>query len=282
MNVVLRLTVVFIVSLSVSARETPPQEPEPGDHWESPSGIVFTWIPGGSFVMGTDAEEAAPDQRPAHSVELDGFWMSVTEIPNSIYDLFKKGHSEQTGYVTTSEEPDEPAVMVSWDDAVSFCSWLCQRENLVSGLYDLPTEAQWERASKGDDNRPYPWGRDIGSEYANVCDMNCAFEAIRTYMLDDGYAFMAPVDSFPAGASPYGCLNMAGNVREWCKDFYQVEFYRSSPDRNPTGPKKGTLRVLRGGGFNHPMIDCMTTSREAALPVTSQIDIGFRIIRRPS
>ncbi len=276
-----RRSVLLLMLIPMLAMTQPQDEPTSGDRRVSSVGLEFTWVPADTFKMGSDLEEATLDQRPVHEVELSEFWITVTEIPNEIYDRFDPGHAERTAPYTMSSGPRDPAVWVSWEEAQAFCVWLSEVENAPKGTFALPTEAQWERAAKGDDGRPYPWGTGITAVRLNLCDANCAFEALRNYAIDDGYVFVSPVDSFPAGASPFGCVNMAGNVREWCADWFDAEYYESAPREDPAGPKEGNLRSVRGGGYNYTALDCMTTSRDGVAPTERHIDIGFRVVRRP-
>jgi formylglycine-generating enzyme required for sulfatase activity len=129
-------------------------------------------------------------------------------------------------------QDNHPIVFMIYDDAIAYCNW--------AGV-QLPTEAQWEKAARGTDGRIYPWGNeapDAGGRYrANY------------YPKEDGYDDTAPVGSFPLDASPYGVMDMAGNVQEWCADWYDENYYASAPNQNPQGPSSGTYRLLRGGSW---------------------------------
>ena len=149
----------------------------------------------------------------------------------------------------STAEDDHPVVQVSWFDAEAYCAW-------AGG--SLPTEAQWEKAARGTDGRTYPWGSVFDGTWLNYCDASC--EGGDT-AFDDGYRFTAPVGSYPAGASPYGALDMAGNVWEWTADWYDDGYYAVSPASNPTGPDSGQYRVLRGGSWNHDRSGMRTAFR---------------------
>ena len=136
-----------------------------------------------------------------------------------------------------------PAIAASWEEATAFCKWLSRKEGIE---YRLPTETEWERAARGADGRIYPWGNeapDAGRTYR----CNYAPEKAREAWKLDGFGLISLVGALPAGASPVGCHDMAGNVWEWCFDWYGKTWYSQSSASNPRGPDGGAKRVLRGG-----------------------------------
>ena len=147
-------------------------------------------------------------------------------------------------YFNNEEFKDYPVVHITWEQAGTYCAWANRR---------LPTEAEWERAARGDDFRNYPWGDELPSEiYANF-----------NRLVRD----TSRVGSYAAGASPFGALDMAGNVWEWVADLYGIEYYSISPQHNPTGPENNSteLRVIRGGSFQDEWVDLRVSKRGAAL-----------------
>jgi formylglycine-generating enzyme required for sulfatase activity len=227
------------------------------------SGIIMVYIPPGKFTMGSNDYD---NEKPPHDVYLDGCWLGKTEVTFDQYDRF----CEETNRNKPSDEGwgrgKRPVINVSWDDANEYCKWLSRKKGLA---FKLPSEAQWEKAARGSDGRQYPWGNHDpyynGKYYAN-------------YWSDkDGFEYTAPVGSYPHGASPYGLLDMAGNVWEWCMDWYDGKYYKNSPPRNPTGPSKGSYRVVRGGGWLDFAVFIRCAGRYYGTPSLRGLDLGVRL-----
>ena len=313
----------------------------------APPGMV--WVPGGEFTMGTDSDLGWPDEKPAHRVRVDGFWMDVTEVTNAQFRDFV----EATGYVTTAEKPpvleelkrqmppgmsplspeklvpgslvfrptkgpvdlrdysqwwhwtpgaswrrpegpdsnldgreNHPVVHVSWDDAVAYARWAGKR---------LPTEAEWEFAARGGlDGKPYVWGDEPFNPkkpQANIWQGEFPYHNTA----EDGYERTAPVKSYPPNG--YGLYDMAGNVWEWCADWYDLDLYRRRAGRgvvvNPTGPERSAdptrpftpQRVQRGGSFLCNDSYCSRYrpgARHGCSPDTGMSHVGFRCVQSPS
>jgi serine/threonine-protein kinase len=268
--------------------------------------MVMVYVPEGEFTMGSDSGDS--NEEPEHTVALDDFWIDQTEVTNAMFQVFV----DATGYTTDSGQLGQslawqagqwlpaaqkwlmmggadwqhphgpstnldgldahPVVQVSWNDAFAYCHWAGAR---------LPTEAEWEKAARGTDGRTYPWGSGSPSgEQANSADMN--LDAIwASKGLDDGFQFTSPVGNYPAGASPYGAYDMAGNASEWVADLYAFDYYASSPHSNPTGPDTGLLRVMRGGQWSFTA-DGLRSSARLAQPPKYSIDYsGFRCASTP-
>ncbi len=243
-------------------------------------GMSMVYVPEGSFTMGSPAGEGGDDEVPLHKVTLDGFWIDRTEVTNAQYRIFvgATGHGEPTtcewGDPTYGDETkaNHPVVCVSWDDAKAYCEWAGAR---------LPTEAEWEKAARGTDGWIYPWGINFDGSRANYCDTNCE-SSDKDTEADDGYAQTAPVGSYPTGVSPYGALDMAGNVWEWVSDWYHFYYYGKSPEYNPQGPSSGRYRVLRGGSWFGFSTNERTAFRAWFAPDKHDIAIGFRCVVSPT
>ncbi len=207
----------------------------------------------------TDADRDAHDEeKPAHSVTLDAFWIDRTEVTNAQYrQCVEAGACEEPTCWDNADlnAPDQPVVCVTWDDAQAYAGWAGGR---------LPTEAEWEKAARGTDGRLYPWG-----ENAPDC---------QTANFKGCVGRTPTVGSQPGGASPYGALDMAGNAWEWVADWYDETYHGDAPVQNPQGPASGERRVLRGGSFDMSESRLRTAFRIGNRPAYSNWDLGFRVL----
>ena len=227
-------------------------------------------IPSGEFIMGNPFPGAPPNETPHFRASITRFYMSRFPITNAHFEAFDPSHKSKRAPAAGDRHP---VVYVSSLDAMKFCQWLSMRERKK---YRLPTEAEWEYAAKGTDGRRYPWGNfDKRGDLANFADKNTSF-AWSDRQVDDGYAESSPVGSFPRGVSPFGIEDMAGNVWEWCGDFF--ESYKPTSKIDPRGPTNGAKRVYRGGSWKSRFASLRTTARSANLPNFSCNDLGFRIV----
>ena len=224
------------------------------------------------------------DEMPQHKVYLDAFWIDRTEVTNARYAAFlnTSGNQEEGGttwldtdseYCRIEQDGDEfrpeegygdhPVIEVSWYGAAAYCEWAGRR---------LPTEAQWEKAARGTDGRMYPWGQQIAS---------CEYAVLREDDEGCGKGRTWPVGSKPKGASPYGALDMTGNVWEWVADYYDDDYYDNSPSVNPEGPplEEDPHRGLRGGGWSHTWELGRSAARSHEAAHRSGGDTGFRCVR---
>jgi formylglycine-generating enzyme required for sulfatase activity len=249
---------------------SPEQERKRYPNYTNSLGGQMFLIPSGEFIMGNPFPGAPPNETPHCRVTITRFYMSRFPITNAHYEAFDPSHKSKRAPATSDRHP---VVYVSSLDAMKFCQWLSMRERKK---YRLPTEAEWEYAAKGTTGRRYPWGNfDKRGDLANFADKNTSF-AWSDRQIDDGYAESSPVGSFPRGASPFGIEDMAGNVWEWCGDFF--EQYKPAPKIDPRGPTVGAKRVHRGGSWKSRFASLRTTTRSANLPNFSCNDLGFRIV----
>lgn len=244
-------------------------------------GMVMVYVPAGESLIGagSDDEEADQDERPQHTIFLSAFWIDQTEVTNAMYALCVQASACQPPEkVAAPSVADDyygnplfdqfPVIYVSWHDAANYCAWAERR---------LPTEAEWEKAARGMDGQMYPWGNQSpNGSLVNLCDASCTHEPERDPSYNDNYPGVSQVGVFTQGASPYGALDMAGNVNEWVADFYDENYYSISPTTDPAGPSSGNLHVLRGGSSRQNAWYARTTHRAADWPNSNYSNLGFR------
>ena len=233
-------------------------------------------IPAGPFVMGSDSGPA--DERPAHTVNLGAFAIDRLPVTNAQFAAFlniagltgSRGeklydhddpdariHHRENRWIADTGAAQHPVVEASWAGARAYCEWRNAR---------LPTEAEWEKAARGGDGRRFPWGNEAPDT--------------RRARFGVGWHDTAPVDAHPAGASPYGVLDMAGNAWEWVSSAYRPYPYRASDGREDAKP--GPIRATRGGGQDSAADEITTTQRGRNLsrnPAAGHHNIGFRCAR---
>jgi sulfatase modifying factor 1 len=264
---------------------------------EAPEGMVR--VPAGEFRMGTpSAAGGLPDEQPERAVFLDAFYIDRFEVTNDAYFQFVSATAHRlpenrnpaaTLWKDRSPLPGtqrHPVVNVSWTDADAYCRWVGKR---------LPTEAEWEKAARGTDARRYPWGNQWDLSLAN----SASYWAGRTVEFNNaadweafwingegariakekglnGEVLTMPVGSFPAAASVYGLLDMAGNAAEWVQDWYNPNYYASAPLTNPPGPERGAIKSMRGGSWLKPAVSLRTTDRDWGTMDSRPSGTGFR------
>ncbi len=248
----------------------------------SPASPVVA-VPAGDFLMGSTSAGPFVDEQPQRTVYLDAYAIEVTETTNVQYracvyagpciDPLPSGPGGQNGYYTNPSYDDYPVVDVTWNMADQYCRWRGRR---------LPTEAEWEKAARGAaDDRDYPWGwAEPTCDLADVANPLADSLAPDARVHETCYAFPVGVESYAASASPYGALNMTGNVAEWVADFYADDYYDAAawPGNgvNPTGPPTGDEKVVRGGSYADTAIYTRVEYRDHHPPGATNITIGFR------
>jgi len=223
-------------------------------------------IPAGPFIMGIDGIKE--EQRPSHKVYIDTFYIDRYEVTNAQYYEFlnyiketndhskcrideptNKDHTPFNWEEDYYNHPEYPVVRVDWFDACAYAAWAGKR---------LPTEAEWEKAARGTDERKWPWGNEWDPEKYNTGDPE-------------------PIGSYEEGKSPYGCYDMAGSAAEWCSDWGETSYYSRSPKKNPKGPEKGNKKIIRGGSrFANVGILLRCTGRKTMEPILGNMGVGFR------
>lgn len=209
------------------------------------------------------------DATPLHTVYLDAFYMDICEVTNAQYKKFMDatGHSAPKYWSGPKyNAPNQPVVGVNWHDAVAYAKWAGKR---------LPTEAEWEKAARGElVGKKYPWGdSDPTGTLCNFADKNANFEW-SDKSIDDGYEYPSPVGGY--GANGYGLYDMAGNVFEWCADWHDSGYYVNSPYNNPLGVDSGLFRVLRGGSYYNGPYSLLVALRTLSPPALTLDRVGFR------
>jgi formylglycine-generating enzyme required for sulfatase activity len=195
------------------------------------------------------------------------------EITNAQYEQYEPGHKDRRSEVSPLD--DGPVVNVSWREARAFCQWLTEREGV---RYRLPTEGEWEYAARGADGRTYPWGNDDPTSRPGLANWGQGDTAETRGA--DGFVYAASVGSCRRGASPFGCHDMAGNVWEWCADWYADRYAAADGViENPVGPDDGRERVIRGGCWFHDATSMRCANRSKKRPTVRSDTVGFRVVR---
>lgn len=215
--------------------------------------------------MGSDpnTKREFSNKSPAHAVYLDAFWMDQTEVTNAMYArcvkagkcVFKVENAATEIHFYDPDYAAHPVVYIRWEWAQAYCQWAGRR---------LPSEAEWEKAARGIDERKYPWG----NEPPNAGRLN----------FNNLVGDTTPVGIYPDGVSPYGILDLAGNVREWVADWFSAQYYQNAVFENPFGPVKGQLKVLRGGSFKDGYAGVLATTRFSHDPGSPGVNRGFRCV----
>jgi eukaryotic-like serine/threonine-protein kinase len=264
--------------------------------------MVLVYVPEGNFLMGASEEQIkadlercilagttrsvcesrGTDQKPQHTVWLDTYWIDMYEVTNGQYQSCVTGgacqpplHEASNTRISYYGNPvfdNYPVIYVDWNQAKTYCEWAGRQ---------LPSEAQWEKAARGTDGRIYPWGNEnAAGDLLNFADVNSGYE-MSDKNVNDGFADTSPIGNYPRGASPYGVMDMEGNVSEWLNDLYQWDYYKKSPDKNPTGASSGYNHVVRGSAWYSTIWVLGVYSRGGAGPADKSPATGFRCAANP-
>jgi formylglycine-generating enzyme len=225
-------------------------------------GREMVQIPEGPFIMGS--KDGDPDEAPERQTYLKAFYLDTKEVSQEEYARFAKMTKRPLPKIEVFEDDQSKllraefaAMSMTWEEAAAYCKWAGKR---------LPTEAEWEKAGRGEGKRKYAWGDTFltGRANANVDGS------------EDGFRYLAPPGSFETGRSPYGVYDMTGNVAEWVADSYDEHYYEKAPYRDPKGPDSSDLKVVRGGSWRETEHNARLSKRFAAKFWRTDITIGFR------
>ena len=221
-------------------------------------GAPMVLVPAGEFLMGS--EQGDDDEQPVHRVFLDSFYLDLFEVTNGRFAKFVAAIGSEPPWGFADQETpvvhaERPVRWVNWLEATGYCLWAGKR---------LPTEAEWEKAARGTDGRPYPWGSEPPTP------------AHAVFGLKEGAEPVAPIGDRDKGASPYGVHDLAGNLYEWVSDWYDDAFYAQQSTINPHGPPDGTAKVQRGGSYINQPYRLRTTFRTKGDPTEHDPNVGFR------
>ncbi len=227
-------------------------------------GAPMVLVPAGEFTMGSN--EGGDDEKPAHRVSLDAYYIDKYEVTVRQYAKFLDATSLEAppDWNIMNQPPHQkrPVAKVDWADAGTYCRWAGKR---------LPTEAEWEKAARGTDGRIYPWGNDPPTR------LQANFGKDKW----NDHVALVPVGLLEDGKSPYGIYDLAGNVSEWVSDWYDKNYYKNSPDRNPKGPERGEYKVARGGSWGIDPELLRSARRLVNQPSNRGGSYGFRCAKTP-
>jgi formylglycine-generating enzyme len=222
--------------------------------------ILAAW-----FLMGSATGQDC--ERPVHRVWIDAFELAATQVTNAEYAAYLR----VTGLPSPPfwndknfNDPHQPVAGISWFEADHYCQWLSSQTHRS---YRLPTEAEWERAARGDlEQQNFPWGNDPPESLPNYTN--------RWQAGPEPVALYAP--------NALGLHNICDNVHEWCSDWYDPNYYATSPERNPRGPEQGPRKTSRGGSWRHHVKVSRCSARSSIPPEFQYADYGFRVAADPS
>jgi formylglycine-generating enzyme len=230
------------------------------DQPNTPHQPELALIPAGWFLMGS--KQGQENEQPVHRVWVDDFYLATCQVTNFEYGLFLGGTGNTAPPFWNDpnfNHPEQPVVAVSWFEALRYCEWL---SSLTGRNYRLPTEAEWERACRGDvDGKLYPWGDAPSQSRPHY----------------DKLWITGPEPVRRSQPNQFGLYEMCENVHEWCSDWFAADYYANSPARNPQGPETGIRRSSRGGSWRHHVKISRCSARSSIPPEFQYADYGFRL-----
>lgn len=276
--------ILFLLPLHPSA--APPERAVVNDGYGD-----YVLVPAGAFRMGDNFNEGNTRERPVHTVVLDAYYIGKYPMTNGEFAKFRDDpgydneklwpggqvvpKDQSRAWARSGARPDRanyPVSAVTWDQAVAYCNWLSAK---TGKRYRLPTEAEWEKAARGTDQRRYPWGNDLDPSYASYKEKPLTFVGFY-----DG-SKRGDLQTH-SNASPYGAFDMEGGVFEWCSDWYSPNYYAFSARKNPTGPAEGAFRVVRGASQYEEPWELRAANRSSGAPSNENHHlVGFRCVREP-
>ncbi len=228
-------------------------------------GAPMVLVSAGAFTMGSPDGEGESNEHPPHTVDLDAFYIDQYEVTVERYRRFmaqmNRAKPEYWDQMDLSRDAKKPVMGTDWHDAQAYCEWAGKR---------LPTEAEWEKAARGTDVRTYPWGESTPN--SSTANFGKSLEDPENVYAKK----LKAVGSYELGKSPYEAYDMAGNVWEWVADWYDTNYYKDSPRKNPRGPSSGEYRVIRGGSWFYATWGLRAASRLFVRPSVRLNDFGFR------
>jgi formylglycine-generating enzyme len=274
MFIALLLIMLWFVSAiaplpAATASKAPAPQALPPHRKNPKDGAAMILIPAGDFTMGFPEHKGDLSEKPQHRVYLDAYYIYTYEVTNRqfrefVHESRYDAEGSWKDYARAGRD-NHPVVCVTWNDAKAYCEW-------AGG--SLPTEAQWEKAARGVDGRLWPWGNAWNGK---ECNWGKGPKVAGKADIWKGRG-TAPVGSYPSDVSPYGIHDMAGNVAEWCGDWFGERYYHESPSKNPGGPILGQMRVMRfGNWFTSSPEVCMCAARDADRPDHWLNFLGFRV-----
>jgi len=231
-------------------------QPDPAS-WSEP---LLVAISGAWFLMGSDGGQDC--ERPVHRGWVDPFWLGATQVTNAEYEHFLRATGAQAPPFWNDKNFNDtlqPVTGVSWFEADGYCRWLAA---MTGRGYRLPSEAEWERAARGDmEQKNFPWGD----------------EAAQTLPEYAARWLNGPEEVGRHAPNALGLHNICDNVHEWCSDWYDANYYAMSPERNPRGPERGQRKASRGGSWRHHVKVSRCSARSSIPPEFQYADYGFRV-----